>query len=95
MQRTLQDVSQVDRLAPSGLKYLLTATESIGDDQHIRLRPPHRRQEDSPIACDTAYLSFSKPNGPAIPQHPASTAFKSEPILRSNASSSVILMIAL
>ena len=26
----------------------------------------------SPIACDIAYLSFSKPNDPAIPQQPES-----------------------
>ncbi len=47
MQRTLQDLSQVDRLAPGGLKDLLAATEAIGDDQRIRLRLPHRRQEHS------------------------------------------------
>jgi hypothetical protein len=51
MHGTLQDFSQVDGLAPGGLKYLLAATESIGDDQRIRLRPPHRRQEHSFAYC--------------------------------------------
>ncbi len=47
------------------------------------------------IACDTVYFSLAKPKGPAIPQHPASRDLTSAVVLRSKASSSVILMIAL
>src|SRR4029077_15360313 len=44
----------------------------------------------SPTACDTSYLSFSKPKGPAIPQQPESMDCSSTPVLRNTDSSSDI-----
>src|SRR5580704_1319549 len=41
----------------------------------------------SPTACDTSYFSFSKPNGPAIPQQPESMDCRSTPIFRNKDSS--------
>ena len=49
----------------------------------------------SPIAIDTSYLPASKPNGPAMPQQPASGDVTFAPIFFSNDSSSVIFISAL
>jgi transposase len=48
----------------------------------------------SPAACAIEYFSRSKPNGPAIPQHPESADCNSAPIFRSSDSACVIFMSA-
>jgi hypothetical protein len=45
MECTLQDFSQMHGLPSRGLKYLLAATETVGNNECIRIRLPHRRQE--------------------------------------------------
>ncbi len=50
-ERELEGFSQVNRSPSGGLKYLLTAAKSIGDDQRVRLGAPHCRQKDAVPDC--------------------------------------------
>ena len=86
---SLQRFRQMQRFAAGGLQNLFPATETVGNDERILRRIAHRRQQHALAHAPgtTAYLSFSKPKGPAMPQQPESMDCRSAPVLRSTDSS--------
>ena len=69
--RHLQHLRQMHRAAARGLRDLLPAAEAVRHDQRIGAAARTAGSSTrSPIACDTANLPASKPNGPAMPQQP-------------------------
>ena len=78
----LHYLRQMEGAAIGGLRDLLAATESIGDDERVLRRLPHGRQQ-RPLADlqrHVVVVTGSNPNEPAMPQQPESSRSKSRPI---------------
>ena len=92
----LQHFGQMQRVTVGFLGNLFAAAKSVGDDEPVGRSLAHGGQQfEFANAFEISYFSFSKPNAPAMPQHPGAGAVKSIPMRSSTASSAVIFMIAL
>ena len=74
-QREPHHLSEMDRAPAGRLLDLFAATEAVGHDERVLLAPAYGRQQH-PLADrlrDGVLVGASNPNGPAMPQQPASS----------------------